>query len=203
MGSLFGVTMVQQMTYRGDATEEWSNTYHFRDAPPADSAAWLTAVTALAAVVKPIIPDTGHIVRAYGYDTDDDKPVSVYSKDWLSEGAPIAGTYSSTGSDFPLAGDQAYFAWWKLDKRNSRGKWIYLRKYLHDGFCDFSDSDRPGPAYKTAVAAYAAELDAAGGALFGGIRARKESDAVLEHGVSEYITTRTLHRRGKRPLAHA
>lgn len=194
--------MVQQMLYRGDATEEWSNTYHFRDAPPSDDAAWLTAVTALAAIVKPIIPATGHIIRAYGYDSDDDHAHAVFSHDWLLAGAPIAGTYSPFGTDFPLAGDQAVYAWWRTSKKNSRGKWIYLRKYLHDGFCDFSDPDRPGPGFKTAVAAYAAALDAAGGAFGGGLRARTFSDPVTAHGVSDFTTTRTLHRRGKRPLAH-
>ena len=201
MGTLLGVTMVQQMSYRGDATEEWSNTYHFRDTPPTTDAAWLTLVTALADIVKPVIPSTGHIIRAYGYDSDDDHAHAVYGKDWLSEGSPIAGTYSSFGTDFPLAGDQAYFTWWKLNKRNSRGKWIYLRKYLHDGFCSFSDPDRPGPGYKTACEAYATALVGGTTPFAGGIRARTDDTEVIAHGASEFVTTRTLHRRGKRPLA--
>jgi hypothetical protein len=201
VGSLLGITLVQQMLYRGDANEEWSNTYHFRDAPPSSDSAWLTAVTSLATQVKTVVPTTGHIVRAYGYDSDDDHAHAVYSKDWLAEAAPIAGTYSTFGTDFPLAGDQAYFIWWRTDRRNSRGKYIYLRKYLHDGFCDFADPDKPGPGYKTACVALAAELDPAGGALLGGLRSRTHEDLITAHGGSEYVTTRTQHRRGKRPLA--
>jgi hypothetical protein len=203
MGSLYGVTLVQQMTYRGDATEEWSNTWHFRDPPPSSSAAWETAVTALAQLVKTVIPDTGKIIRAYGYDDDSDKPVSVYTKDWLLEGSPIVGTYNPLGSDFPLAGDQAYFIWWKLDKRNSRGKWIYLRKYLHDGYCDFTDPDRPAVDYKAQCELLAGWMHNVGTPFAGGVRSRTDPAPILEHGVSEFITTRTLKRRGKRPIPKA
>lgn len=196
-----GITLVQQMLYRGDTNEEWSNTYHFRNAPPVDDAGWLTVMNSLAGHVKTIIPTTGSIVRAYAYNDDGDKPTTVYVHDWLSLGTPIAGTYASTGSDFPLAGDQAVFSWWRINKRNSRGKWIYLRKYWHDGFCDFTNPDLPGAGYKAAVEALTLELDEGGGAFQGGIRARKHSEAIFGHGVGEFVTTRTLKRRGKRPLA--
>jgi hypothetical protein len=203
VASLLGITLVQQMTYRGDNTEEWSNTYHFRNAPPSDDAGWLTVITNLANHVKTVLPDTGKIIRAYGYDTDDDKPVTVFVHDFLQAGTAIDGTYAPTGTDFPMAGDQAAFSWWKINKRNSRGKWIYLRKYWHDGFCDFANPDLLGPAYAAALEALTLELDEGGGAFQGGIRARKHSDAVFGHGVSPYTTTRTLKRRGKRPLASA
>lgn len=203
VASLLGITLVQQMTYRGDTTEEWSNTYHFRNAPPTDDTAWQAVFDGLANHVKTILPDTGKIVRAYGYNDDGDKPTTVYVHDYELAGTAIAGTYSPTGTDFPMAGDQAAFSWWKLNKRNSRGKWIYLRKYWHDGFCDFADPDRLGPGYLTALDALTLELDEGGGAFQGGIRARKHSEAVFDHGVSPYTTTRTLKRRGKRPLAHA
>jgi hypothetical protein len=195
--------MVKQFAYRGDATEEWSNTYHFRDAPPADSTAWGTLVAALAAIEVPILNPFTSIVRAYGYDTDDEKPISVYTKDWELDGGAPVGTYAySSGTEAPMAGDQATFVWWQLDVKNSRGKWIYLRKYIHGGFSVVGGPDSVSTAYKAALADYADELDFAGGAFHGGLRRRVDDADVLNHGVSPYTTTRTLHRRGKRPLAH-
>lgn len=203
MGSLFGITMVQKMVYRGDAGEEWSNTYHFKDPPPDNDDDWLARVTELSLIVKPIIPTTGHIVRAYGYDSDDDHASSVYLKDWEHDAGPLAGTYSSFGTDFPLAGDQAVFAWWRTDRRNSRGKLVYLRKYIHDGFCSFDNPDLPGPGYKTAIETYAAALGSGSTPFAGGLRSRTHDDTITAAGCTDYVTTRTLKRRGKRPLAGA
>lgn len=194
--------MVKKFAYRGDATEEWSNTYHFRSAPPSDSTEWATLVSALAAIEVPILNPYTSIVRAYGYDTDDEKPVSVYTKDWEVDGGAPVGTYSySSGTEAPMAGDQACFVWWKLDVKNSRGKWIYLRKYIHGGYSVVGGPDSVSTAYKTALGTYAAALDYADGAFEGGIRRRSDDAEVLDHGVGQYTTTRTLHRRGKRPLA--
>jgi hypothetical protein len=202
MAPLTGVTMVQRMTYRGDNTEEWSNNYHFRDAPPSTSADWDTLVNALAQIVKPVIPNTIEIVRAYGYNDDSDKPVSVYAKDWLTEGAPIAGTFAPGVNDHHMSGDQAYYATWQLDSRNARGKWIYLRKYLHGGIVAPTNPDIPDNAYRGAVDTYARALGTPAGGFHGGLRSRKTSAPILWTGTSDYITTRTLKRRGKRPLAH-
>lgn len=193
--------MVKKMPYRGDATEEWSNTYHFRSAPPSTSEDWLSLVEDLAAIEAPILNPYTSIVRAYGYDTDDEHPISVYTKDWGTDGGATTGTYSySSGSEQPLAGDQACFVWWKLEVKNSRGKWIYLRKYIHGGYCVVGGPDSVSTAYKAVLETYAAALDYADGAFYGGIRRRADDAEVLEHGVSPYTTTRTLHRRGKRPL---
>lgn len=194
--------MVKRFTYRGDATEEWSNTYHFRSAPPADATAWGTLVSDLADIEVPILNSFTHIVRAYGYDSDDPDAVSVYTKDWDVDGGAPVGTYAySSGTESMLAGDQAAFVWWQLDVKNSRGKWIYLRKYLHGGFSTLGGPDTLSTAYKTALGTYTDALDFASGAFHGGIRRRADDADVLVNGVNPYTTTRTLHRRGKRPLA--
>ena len=199
MGALFGMTTVKRFTYRGDATEEWSNTYHFRGPVPATSADWKIAADGLFAAEKQCWPSTTHGVRAYGYADDSDQPVSVWSHDYLLEGTQIAGTL--VPGTYVMAGDQAAFIWWRLDHKNSHGKWVYLRKYLHGGNRAPGAPDNLDVDYVTALNAFATQLDRPASPFGGGIRARTGDWPILAHGVSPFVTTRTLKRRGKRPLA--
>jgi hypothetical protein len=202
IGALTGITMVKRFTYRGDTEEEWSNKYHFRSAPPSTSADWMTLFSALADIERTVYPATTHLVAAYGYNTDDAKPQSVWSIDLDSQGTPLPGLFVPAGTDDPLAGDQAYFAEWTIDKRSSKGKPIYLRKYLHGGQCDGVDPDIPGSHYRGVVDTYAHALGSTTGGFHGGLRSRTSDAPILWTGTSDYITTRTLRRRGKRPLGH-
>jgi len=198
VGALTGVTSIKKFKYRGN-DEEWSNTYHFRDNPPSTSADWHTLVMALGNLEAGIIRASDHIVRFYGYDTDDAKPISVYTLDLEAEGTPIPGTWVPQATDDDLAGDQAYFAEWQLDHKNSRGKWVYLRKYLHGGQCLRTNPDAPSAAYRGAVDTYARALWNGTTGFHGGLRARTGTWPILWTGTSDFITTRTLKRRGKRP----
>lgn len=199
MAPLTGITMIQKFTYRGDTEEEFSNTYHFRDNPPSTSADWLTLATALANELKTVFQPSTKIVRAYGYDTDAAKPISVWSHDWEAEAAPIAGTYVKDATEHDLAGDQAYFMEWQLDHKSTRGKWVYLRKYLHGGTSLLTNPDVPGGNYREACRVLANALGPPGTGFHGGLRARTGTWPVIWSGTSDYITTRTLRRRGKRP----
>lgn len=203
VGALTGVTLVQQFYYRGDPTEEFSNTYHFRDAPPSTSADWDTLVSGLAQATKVIYPAGVKIVRAYGYDTDDDKPVSVYSKDWLLEGNPIAGTFSPQAGSHQMAGDQAAMVAWTVDAKSSTGKWIYLRKYIHGGYMSPTQPDDIETSWQTVLTNWALVLGTPAGGFHGGLRSRKRTQPIKDSWAQQHVTTRTLHRRGKRPLAKA
>lgn len=202
MATVTGITLIKKFTYRGDANEEWSNTYHFVSAPPSDDAGWATLVTELAEIEQPVLNAFTTIVRAYGYDSDDDHAASVYTKDWELDGGALTGTYSfSSGTEEMMAGDQAVLVSWRLAVKNTKGKWIYLRKYLHGGFETLGGPDSVSTAYKAALQTYADALDDGSTGLHGGLRARTRTDDVTANQVSPYTTTRTLRRRGKRPLS--
>lgn len=198
MGDLVGLTLIKRFTYRGDATEEWSNKYHLTGSIPADATAWKALADALIAQEKTVYPGTTSVIRAYGYDSDDVSPSAVWSYDYLAHAAAVAGTVT-LGTGKHGAGDQAGVVWWKTDRLNSRGRPIYLRKYFHDCLVDPTTSDNLYGNTTTGYAAFANKL--ADGTFLDArkIRSRTHDDAILSQGYDQYVTTRTLKRRGKRP----
>jgi hypothetical protein len=197
LAAITGLTIVKQFTYRGVNDEEWSNTYHFNGPPPATSAAWKTLADQLIAMESICFRPSSKTVRAYGYDTDDPKPVSVWSYDYGLAGEFTDGSLVIAGHQ--MAGDQAGMIGWKLDKKNSRGKWIWLRKFMHDAGVDGTIKDNIDAPTQANYGQFANEV-----AVFhGGLRARAYDVAIQGQAPSLYVTTRTLKRRGKRPLAHS
>lgn len=192
--------MVAKFTYRGDSSEEFSNTYHFKDDPPADDAAWATAFASMLSLCRPIVPSTVTWERAYGYDSDDIHAHAVADIDWSSGSPPNYGTFSPGSGDIGMAGDQAALVEFRTDRKNSRGKWIYLRKYCHKGFVNGTTPDDISTDYATALTTYANAIGGPTTPLFGGLRSRTHSDGITDVIVAPYVTTRTLKRRGKRPL---
>lgn len=201
MASLFGITVVYDFTYRGDSSEEWSSVYHFKDPPPTNDTEWEAQFMALGDIVRAIIPSSCAVVRMYGYDSDADNAHAV--ADFLPNptGGGLAGTFMPGTGDRPFSGDQAALVSWRTDRKNSRGKWIYLRKYLHAGFIDATDPDLLAADYKAVLVTYAAHFDGSSDNFGNGLRSKSHADTVTVKGPSDYVTTRTLRRRGKRPLA--
>lgn len=196
MATACGITLVKSMSYRGNAGEEWSNTYWFKNPPPADDSGWNTLLSALVAAETNIVCVSDSFVRAYGYNSNDPHASAVFHKDWTIPGPPPVGNFPTT-TGIKMAGDQAAMASWRLDKKNSRGKWIYLRKYFHHGFIDVSNTDNLVSVYKTALDTFATTM--AGTTVGGGLRPALYDATITAHGASLYVTTRTLKRRGKRP----
>lgn len=201
MAARVGVTTVKRMSYRGDPNEEWSNTYWFTGSIPADSAAWKALVDALIVQEKTLYTGSSTFIRAYGYDSDLDTAVAVWSRDYLAAGDSVAGTALTTGGTYP-AGDQAAWVRWKTSRLNSKGKAIYLRKYYH-GVPTDEDSpltaDNVLGSWATAAQAFGAKMRDASFISARTLTARKFADTLVGHNASTYITTRTLKRRGKRP----
>jgi hypothetical protein len=191
--------VVKKFTYRGDAEEEWSNTYHFTAPPPSNDTNWKYVADRLIANEVLVYPSTSKVVRVYGYDNDDPKAYAVWSYDYEAAGAAVPGSLPPPASSIHMAGDQAAVIWSKLEKRNARGKNIYLRKYFHDGYALLGNSDNLAAAYKTALDAWAIALATGLEASLGRWRARAYDSPSISHGTDPYVTTRTLHRRGKRP----
>ena len=201
MATQVGLTVVKRFNYRGDANEEFSNTYHLTGSVPADAAAWRTLFDALVTQEKTVYSSAVHVIRGYGYDSDADDAHAVWSVDLtVSPNTPVAGTLSVAGGLGPAPGDAAVWVRWKTSRLNSKGKAIYLRKYFHDA----QQIGTPTP--DTVLASQVTALNAFGTKLFDGsfteartITARGHVDTILARGSSSYITTRTLKRRGKRP----
>jgi hypothetical protein len=192
-----GLTIIKEFTYRGDANEEWSNHYWLSGSDPADSAAWRTLFDALVTEEKKLYPPTTKVVAGYGYTSTADDRTAVWSVDLkVAPNTVVAGTYSGFGDVNP--GDTAVWVRWGLDRLNSKGKRIFLRKYFHPGLSASAAPDTVHADQIAALTAFGNKLR--DGSFTGG---RKITDThgtnVVGSGVSQFITTRTLKRRGKRP----
>jgi len=193
MAAVTGLTMIKQFTYRAETQEEWSNTYHFKLGPPGDAPSWQVLANDVWAQEKNVLPNTVHWVRAYGYSSDDPNADHVWQVDNTIPGPPPSGSMAPPVR--PMAGDQAACIWWRLDRNNSKGKPVYLRKYLHAGGIATTLPDELDPGYGTLLGTYAGNMRG----IHGGLRSRSHDDNVTTTNVIPYVTTRTLKRRGKRP----
>lgn len=196
MADVVGLTVIKKFTYRNDATEEWSNQYHFTGALPSDDAAWVALFDALVAQEKTLYPSYSAVVAGYGYTSDDPSQHAQWTHDISA--SPVAGTYT-VGSGHVAPGDAAMLVSWKTSRTNSRGKAIYLRKYFHNAVVNPTNQDVIDAGLQTAAAAFALKLY--DGTFIDGrtLRSRGNSETLLTHAVANYVTTRTLKRRGKRP----
>lgn len=189
------ITLVKKMQYRG-ADEEWSNTYHLSGTTPTDDAGWKALAVAIFATEKACYKSTSTLVRAYGYVAGNDHSVSQID---FSVGTPLlpAGTLVVGGSDGRLAGDQA--TWVRaLVGTSSTGKKVYVRKYFHDGTCIVTSPDNVSPTLITNLNAHAAAM--LGGTLPGSmVWVGPQGATATLPKASQFVTTRTLKRRGKRP----
>lgn len=188
------VVLVQKFTYR-DAPEEWSNRYHFKGEAPADSTGWHDLAVALFTILKPCLPTSTTLVRAYGYlsDTTD----SVATVDFTTGGlSPIAGTATVSGNVAP--GDAAMTCRWLTPARTSKGKPIYLRKYFHGVYLNTADTDQVAATQHTALQAFAAAAIVDWGSTTFQL-CDKNGTVPTAPAASPWVTTRTLKRRGRRP----
>lgn len=195
MPDMPSITLIKKFTYRGN-NEEWGNTYHFSGTTPVDAAAWKTLADALAAEEKKLL-DTGcSIVRAYGYEAGNEN--SVAQIDYAAAPlTPIVGTMPITGGVL-APGDCAATCRWFTGATNSRGKKVYARKYWHSVMIPASGGDALLPAQRTVMNTFAAKI--IDGTLPGSFKYCGPQGAVLSApATSQWVTTRTLKRRGKRP----
>lgn len=200
MAALTKLTLIKDFQYRDLAGEQFSNTYCLRDQPPADSASWYVLATDIIGHEKALFPSTVRYVKAIGYNDDAKDAQAVWSHDFITAGDTIPGIGTFLGQ--AGAGDQAAFVWWKLDHKSTKGKSVYLRKYLHHPYVQAADPDHLDNGYITALQTFANDMAGAAPSVHGGIRARTGTWGVIDKNANPWVTTRTLKRRGKRPLAH-
>lgn len=198
--TIFAVTAIVRLdknfTYRGQP-ERWSNKYHLTGANPGSTAEWDAILAALTTAEKALYTPATTIVYASCY-TSDTGP-AVYTKDYTLT-TPIPGTRSVTNTQ--MSGDQAAWIRWWAGQYNTRGKMIYLRKYLHGGEIIASGGDALATGYKTALTTFGNLLIS--GLTVAGFSSRSLADkaghAAQTMNVPTYVTTRTLKRRSNSPL---
>jgi len=163
----------------------------------ADSTAWRALFDAINVEERKVYTPSTQVIRAYGYNK---VPVkgdhAIWSVDLRPSSSTVAGSLSS-GIGAQMAGDQAAWVRWSLDRYNSFGKRVYLRKYFHSGMIAGAGGDALLTAYITALGAFGTFM--MGGTLLG---SRKVCDQLgnvpVATAASQYVTTRTLKRRSKR-----
>lgn len=195
--AIFKLTVNKKFTYRGDATEEFSNSYLFSGASPADAAGWLSWANKIRDLEKAMLPATVTFVDWYGYEAGswEAKPTSFDFHDVYAAGT--VGTLATGGA--PQApGDAAFQIRFDTGQFTTKGKKIYLRKYFHAALISTGDPDSLLAAQKTAAGTYAAAMYSGTGLIGTARLARKTGTLVIGHKVGDFVTTRTLKRRGKR-----
>lgn len=203
MAAVAGLTLVKRYSYRGDATEEFSNQYWLTGSVPSTSAAWRTLFDALVLQEKTLYTSACQVVRGYAYDVDTANAAAVWSVDLLqSPNTPVSGTLAVDASSRSMPGDVAVWVRWRTSRLNTKGKPIYLRKYFHDAY------GHPSSGRDNVMASQITALNAFGSKLRDGtfteartLRSQHHDETLTGHGSSTYLTTRTLKRRGKRPNA--
>jgi hypothetical protein len=97
-----------------------------------------------------------------------------------------------------MPGDVAATIRWYTGELSSRGKKVYCRKYMHDVWQDTASYDDLISQQRTLFLTFANKM--IDGTLPGGVKYCGPQGAVLSAPqVNQYLTTRTLKRRGKRP----
>lgn len=192
--------LVKEFTYRGEP-EEFSNKYHFSGDQPGTAGEWLTLANGWITEEKKCYDASVRFVRAYGYEASSDHANWVH--DYEALGGVQVGTYPiNVGPEVRAPGDAAATIRWSTGEYNTRGKLIYCRKYLHGAVVQSADTDQLAAAYKTALEGFAAVVISGffpGAAEYCG----PQGATLRDQRVDGFVTTRTLKRRGKRPLPSA
>jgi len=190
------ITLVKEFSYRG-VPEEWSNTYGLTGGAFADAAAMSAAAFNLAQfevqmylapckVIRALIYQPGAIVAARSIDFSDEL------------GGDLPGTLVVGSTAQEWAGDQAAWIRGKIGV-NVKGRPVYVRKYFHAGASE-AEGDATIVQWRTAATAFAGQLTT--GALLNNREwCGPDGETVTTTGRSDWTTTRTLKRRGRRPTS--
>lgn len=191
------LTINKDMTYR-NVPEYWSNTYMLTGATPVDSPAWRALFDEIVAEEKKCYTAGFRVYGGYGYDSiPGPGDHAVWTLDLRPTGAQVPGTLTAAGVSL-IAGDQAAWVRWSLDRFNSNGKRVYLRKYFHGVTALTGGPDACSVATNTALQAFGTKMR--DGTLASGRKICDKTGAIpIASTSSVWMTTRTLKRRGKRP----
>lgn len=202
MATATGLILTKRFTYRTSADEEWSNRYWFTGPPPDTDQHWRDLANDVAELEVECYAPSSVVVSAMGYDSNDPDAHAVWKVDYALEGSTLAGRLI-IADGHPFAGDQAGLVQWKCGRLSAKGKPIFLRKFFHDGGIATTARDSVDSATYTAYSNFATAM--VDGSVLGArvIRSHTQDEQIVFVGAYPYVTTRTLKRRGKRPLPKA
>jgi hypothetical protein len=190
------LSLEKSFPYRG-GREHFLNEYHL-DQVPLDSTVWNSLGSAAWSFEANVFPSSVQLERIIGHNPGT-PPVLVYESDVAPPGeGGISGSFTPIATEHECPGDDAVWVRYGTTQKTSRGKPIYLRNYYHAVFYD-ATPDTLSARQKTA-------LDALGAAWVAGInvsgttfrRAGPRGAVAQNHQTAQFITTRTLKRRGRR-----
>lgn len=191
----FRVILTKRGTWRGN-NEDWSNGYYLNGTAPTDRASWEALFKALWLQEEPFHRGQ-RLVKAYGY-ADPNGNVTI-GRDYIA--VPDGTIAVSTGSALTTGGTVLSLEQASLMKARcgytSKGKPRYVMKFFHG--TKVSDADTvawvaPGAGLTALLAGWT------NGSLPGSAKLCRPDGQVCETPtVSNFVTTRTLKRRGKRP----
>jgi hypothetical protein len=199
MAAQASITVVKDFLYRG-SLEEWSNTYHFTNDAPTTQGRWQTFADAVIAAEKAAHISAVRIIRVTGHKAGV-KPRDFFH-DYLALGTQVAGTLAIAAANDPNPGDVAAWVRWATDQFTTKGKPIFLRSYMHcvcsgntQATCDTLQTTQ-----KTAFETYATAWNTG---FSDGTTTHARSGPNGAVGLtpvlaSQFVTTRTLERRGRR-----
>lgn len=202
MSTATGLILTKRFTYRGNTDEEVSNRYWLTGPPPSDEISWEQLASSVMSHERHCYTAGTRNVSASGYNDNDPHAHAVWSIVWPTTGAAYDGDLVIADAH-PYAGDQAGLVQWKLKRLSSKGKPIFLRKYFHDGGVSATNRDSPDNATYQAYSDFASAM--VSGVILGNrlIRSQTQDEQIAVAAAYPYVTTRTLKRRGKRPLPKA
>jgi hypothetical protein len=190
------LVLIKDFEYR-DVLEEWSNRYHLSVSGTVTDNDWKGIADAFVAAERPCLPVAVRFVRAYGYFPGVDH--ADWSYDYVQPGPPPTGILTAPAGGVRTPGDVAATIRWYTGKLNSRGKKVYCRKYFHGVYANSSDADFLEGTQAAAFTTYAG-LVTSGTFPLGAEYCAPQGEVLRDPLVDPYLTTRTLKRRGKRPL---
>jgi hypothetical protein len=186
----------KQFLYRGQ-NEIWGNTYHLSGAVPTDQAEWQAIAEWWSWQESAVFGPEIHTMTATGYK-DDSGGANVFFEDYGPTGKP--GRFSETDLQArQVPGDCAATIRWWMGKYSKAGKKIYARKYFHGTMMNQLDlvSVDQLAAYQQLATNLAAGVDVTGYAKRSIVD--KDGNGAVSHDAAQYVTTRTLKKRGKSP----
>lgn len=189
------ITIVKKFTYRGKR-EEFSNKYHLSGTTPSDAAGWKTLADAIIELERPLMRSAVTFVRAYGYEAGNE--VSVAQIDYEAPPlTPKAGSANVFPNQQVMQPESSVMLRSRTPERNTRKKWIYLRKYFHGSVVN-ADGETIAPEIVTAGNTFLSKMT--DGTLPGGAKWCGPQGATAGAGlVDPFAVSRELKRRGKRP----
>lgn len=191
------LTLEKSFSYRG-AREHFQNVYHL-DIQPPSTADWSALADAVWNIEKGFQTSDVQLEWAYGHNPGT-PPTLVWERDYAPVGeGGLPGSLVPAAGDVSCPGDVAAWIRYGTTQKSKLGKPIYLRNYYHSIYHSSGAPD-------TIAANQKAGLESFGTAFVNGFsvngltyrRAGPRGAVAQNHVVSQWATTRTLKKRGKR-----